>query len=155
VLFAIYIIAMNLYDAHKGWYRYGGGAPRSPLYGIWSVDSMTIDGVIRAPLVTDWDRWRRIVFDTRARMGFQRMDDSFVFYTAKFDDKSNTLTVTSGAAKEPLAIFTVAHRAADQMTLAGSMDDHNVEMGLQLVERNRYPLISRGFHWVQEYPFNR
>lgn len=25
----------------------------------------------------------------------------------------------------------------------------------QDVDRNRYPLTSRGFHWVQEYPFNR
>jgi len=28
-------------------------------------------------------------------------------------------------------------------------------MGLVLVDRSKLLLVSRGFHWVQDYPFNR
>ena len=41
-----------------------------------------------------------------------------------------------------------------QLTLDGNMDGHKVHMPLNLVDRRKFLLVSRGFHWVQEYPFN-
>ena len=41
------------------------------------------------------------------------------------------------------------------MIFAGDMDSHKVKVELQLVDRKKFLLVSRGFHWVQEYPFNR
>jgi hypothetical protein len=43
----------------------------------------------------------------------------------------------------------------DQLTLDGNIDGREIHMGLQLVNRNSFLLVSRGFHWVQDYPFNR
>jgi hypothetical protein len=49
-----------------------------------------------------------------------------------------------------------ADRAAeDQLTLDGNMDSHKIHMQLHLVDRTKFALVSRGFHWAQEYPFNR
>jgi hypothetical protein len=45
--------------------------------------------------------------------------------------------------------------AENQLTLDGDMDKHKVHMQLQLVDRKTFLLVNRGFHWVQEYPFNR
>ena len=52
--------------------------PRSPLFGISTVTYLSIDGVERSPLVTDYDCWRRLTFDVPTRMAFHRMDDTFV-----------------------------------------------------------------------------
>jgi hypothetical protein len=30
-----------------------------------------------------------------------------------------------------------------------------MEMHTRLLDRNSFLLVTRGFHWVQEYPFNR
>jgi hypothetical protein len=35
------------------------------------------------------------------------------------------------------------------------MDRHKVHMQLKLLDRKTFLLVSRGFHWVQEFPFNR
>jgi hypothetical protein len=35
------------------------------------------------------------------------------------------------------------------------MDSHQIHMQLQLVDRSNYVLVSGGFHWISEYPFNR
>ena len=35
------------------------------------------------------------------------------------------------------------------------MDGHAVHMQLKLKDRNQFLLVNRGFHWIQEYPFNR
>ena len=43
----------------------------------------------------------------------------------------------------------------NQLMLAGEMDGRRIEVRLALVDRNAFLLVSRGFHWVQEYPFNR
>jgi hypothetical protein len=40
-------------------------------------------------------------------------------------------------------------------TLDGRMDNHQVHMELQLTDRNSFLLVSRGFHWVQEFPLGR
>ena len=35
------------------------------------------------------------------------------------------------------------------------MDGHQVHLELQLVDRNKFLLVRRGFHWIQEFPMNR
>jgi len=155
LLFGAYILGMNFYGAIKSWSLYGGGAPKSPLYGIWTVEQMTIDGVVRSPLVTDYDRWRRIIFQTPTGMAFQRMDDTFATYGAKIDVDAKRIAVTKGTDKAWSAAFTFDRSAPDRLTLDGDMDGHKIHMQLALYDRNRFLLVTRGFHWVQEYPFNR
>ena len=41
------------------------------------------------------------------------------------------------------------------MTLTGTMDGKPIEMRLQLFPREKFLLVSRGFNWIQEFPFNR
>jgi hypothetical protein len=61
LVFAAYLIVIFVMSSRQRWTSYGGGAPKPALYGIWDVTRMSIDGVERAPLVTDYDRWRRLV----------------------------------------------------------------------------------------------
>ena len=155
VVFGIWLVGMNAYSSWKGWSTYGGGREKSSLYGIWNVDQIKIDGQLRSPLLTDYGRWRRAIFDVPARMTFQRMDDSFASYDALIDVNAKNLALTKPADKNWKANFTFQRMASDRLTLDGNMDSHQVQMQLQLVDRNQFPLVSRGFHWIQEYPFNR
>src|SRR5262249_23652396 len=74
-----------------------GVVARPPLYGIWNVETMTIDGVVRAPLITDNDRWRRVVVQTQGAVSFQRMDDTFWNAGATIDAETKTIALTMGA----------------------------------------------------------
>ena len=85
IVFGAYILGTSFVDARASWFSRGFGAPKPPLYGIWTVEKMTVDGVERAPLVTDWGRWRRVVVQNAATIAFWRMDDSFIGYSAVFD----------------------------------------------------------------------
>ncbi len=78
ILFGIWLVALSAYGGWDAWHTFGGGRPKSPLYGIWNVEQLWIDGQLRSPLLTDHDRWRRVIFDTPDRNTFQRMDDSLV-----------------------------------------------------------------------------
>ena len=155
VVFMTYLVAMNVYGALQGWRQYGGGAPKSALYGIWNVEEFTMDGQTHAPLLTDPSRWRRIVFQFPDRATFQRMDDSFSYYGASLNLKEKSLALTERDGKEPKAHFTFQQPAQGQLGLDGTMEGHKVHMQLRLVDRDKFLLVSRSFHWIQEYPFNR
>jgi hypothetical protein len=144
---------------------------RPELYGLWTVERMLHDGV-EVP-VTDASRWQFLAIDdggrawARTAMG---QEHSFA-YQEQLPDGTVTLEPQgTGAA----ATWTVArgqksvkvpHPAprtrqdfgvtVDQdrrtLVLTGTWAEKPLE--LQLVEKQF--LLHRGFHWVQEMPFNR
>ncbi len=155
VLFALYLLGMNSYGARKAWLQYGGGAAKSALYGIWDVERMSIDGQIRSPLLNDYDRWRRIAFQTPTGASFHRMDDTVVRYGASISTSANTLTLSRPNDKAWSAPFTFTRPAPDRLTLAGTMDGRAITLDLRLLDHTKFQLLNRGFNWVQEFPFNR
>jgi uncharacterized membrane protein YphA (DoxX/SURF4 family) len=155
IIFGIWLLGMNAYGGWTSWHTYGAGRAKSPLYGIWNVDVLSIDGQLRSPLLIDYGRWRRVVFDFPNTVSFQRMDDSFAGYGASINTKDNTIALTKNSDKNWKAKFTFQRVAQDQLVLDGNMDSHKLHMQLQLVDRDKIMLVNRGFHWIQEYPFNR
>jgi hypothetical protein len=155
VIFGILLIAANVFTSVKAWHTYGGARTKSALYGIWNVDDMSIDGQIRSPLLTDYDRWRRVVFDFSDGVSFQRMDDSFTGFAATIDANAKTIALTRRSDKNSKGALTYTRPAPDQLILDGTMDTHKIHMQLRLYDRNKFMLVNRGFHWIQEYPFNR
>ncbi len=155
IAFGIWMVGTAAYGGWGDWHQYGGGRPKSALYGIWNVDELSIDGQLRSPLLTDYDRWRRAIFDFPEMMTFQRMDDSFARYGASINVNDKTLALTKFSDKNWKANFTFQRVAQDQLILDGNMDSHKIHMRLQLVDRSKFLLVNRGFHWVEEYPFNR
>jgi len=155
VIFGLWLLGMNAYQSRNLWNTYGGGSPKSPLYGVWDVDQMTVDGQIRAPLLTDSGRWRRVVFDVPTRITFQRMDDSFARYGSAINTGDKTLGLTKDGDAKWKATYTFERPAPDHLTLDGEMDGQKIQMQLKLIDRDKFLLLSTGFHWIQEYPVNR
>lgn len=155
VIFALWLVGMNANAARQAWYIQGGGRPVAPLYGIWEVSQMSIDQQLRQPLLTDGSRWRRAVFDFPGWMAFQQMDDSFAFYNLSANMNDRTLELTKDDDKRWKATFTFQRPAQDQLILEGEMDGRRIHMLLQLTDRDKFLLVSRGFHWTQESVFNR
>ena len=155
ILFGLWLVGMNVHGARESWYIFGGGRPNSKLYGIWEVNQMSIDQQLRSPLLTDDGRWRRIIFDSPSRMAFQRMDDSFARYGVSININDKTLMLTKDDDKDWKASFAFQRPAQDQLILDGVMDGRRIHVLLQLTDRNKSLLVSRGFNWIQENPFNR
>lgn len=155
IVFGLFLLAMNAYGSWSSWHQYGGGSPKSALYGIWNIEQLMVDGQSRPALMTDNERWRRAIFDVPTRMAFQKTDESLVRYGAAIDTKENTLKLTKNDDPNWKASFSYTRPAADRLVLDGEIDGHKERMELQLVDRSKLLLVSRGFHWIQEYPFNR
>ncbi len=83
------------------------------------------------------------------------MDDSFAYYATSINARDKTIVLTKSSDKKWKANFTYQRPAPNQLILDGQMDNHKIHMQLQLFDRKNFRLITRGFHWIQEYPYNR
>jgi len=127
----------------------------SPLAGVWNVDELTVDGVAHPPLTTDLTRWRRLIVAGKEWGAMQNMDDTHTRYTLKFDEKKKTLTLKKRA--DPKFQATLLYDNPDPRTLLlnGPFEGKNIVARLRKADARTFLLTSRGFHWVNEVPFNR
>jgi len=124
---------------------------------------MIVDGQIRPPLLTDNDRWRRVVVEDASGIVFQRMDDTFTYYGAKVDIAARTITLTKAVSKPANSPgqdsvsgrLTFEQVSKVRLILDGEMEGKQVRLELQAYDRSKFRLLQSRFRWVQDYPFNR
>jgi len=131
----------------------GYGAPKPPLYGIWTIEKMTIDGVERPPLVTDAERWRRLVVQSATSVSFMKMDDTPVSYLAGTNVDAKTIELKRG--QTSAGTLTYAEPAPDILIVDGTIEGRAFHMETRRFDHTKMQLLSRGFNWVQEFPYNR
>ncbi|HET8887619.1 MAG TPA: hypothetical protein VFQ41_01850 [Candidatus Angelobacter sp.] len=127
---------------------------KPPLYGTWSVDEFAVDGQLRPPLLTDAMRWQRAVFENSAAATVQGMDSKLLRLPAKIDQEKKTVVLTKPADAAWKASLNYALPTNDTMVMEGQLAGQKVQIKLHRLE-NKYLLNTRGFHWINEFPFNR
>ena len=149
IVFGMYLIGMFTQLSLSYWKGAGGGgSPRSPLYGIWNVDQLSVDGERREPQLNDYDRrWRRVIFDAANTMAFQRTDDSFAHYGVSVDANTGVVVLVRGQTWN--ARFTFERPAPDRLVLDGEMDSHRIHAQLKLVGLDTVRLPNSRFQWVR------
>ena len=126
---------------------------KAPLHGIFHVDEMVIDGQARPPLVTDRERWRRVIFHYPGTMAVQLMSDSRVRYVLNFDKGVLKLGKRDDAKWK--TTFSYAQPKPGLLTLEGTLDGRKILARLHQEKPPKFLLTTRGFHWINERPFNR
>lgn len=149
-----WMIAANLVDVWDGWRAVGSARPKSALYGIWTVDQLAVDGQPQSLAATNTGQWRRISFDLPNWVHIQQMDDTLTGYAATLDAQKKTLSLTNANDRSWHANFTYARPATEELMLDGTVNGHKQHIELRLMDYTKFPVTSRGFHWIQDYPFN-
>jgi len=150
LLFGVYLIGTYAYINWTYLNSAGDGSPRSPLYGIWNVEELSVDGHAWPPVFNDYDRqWRRVIFDLPNIVAVQRLDDSFARYGASIDVYKNTLTLTKGGSRKWKSDFTFERDGDDRLILDGEIDGHKIHAQLQLSEFDTFRLLNSRFRWVR------
>lgn len=152
---ALAVAGGSLWQAHSDRVQYGNLAPRSPLYGVWNVAEFTIDGEIHPPLLTDPLRWRRVVFDRPDGISIHPMEGRRVVYSAKLDPEKKTLELGKYDDEAWKVSFAYRETGEGRMELVGELDGKTLVAQLERREMSTFLLRSRGFHWINEFPFNR
>lgn len=161
VLWTVCILGFFGLSLYSGWTQakdpmYGNFGPKPPFYGLWRVEEMAIDGEVRPPLLTDEQRWNHVLFQyaddvtiyfmdtTKKRKGFE----------LKLDPGRKTWKLTDY--QDPKIKYTLSYQqlAPGLLTVEGRFEGQQVRARLRLAELSEFPLLSRGFHWISERPYN-
>jgi hypothetical protein len=126
-------------------------ADRPPLYGLYQVESFTRNGKEVPPLITDVSRWKTVVVQNAAILQVRMMDDTLQGFAAQYNASASSLTLT-GISK---IILTYSRPDADRVVLTGTLDNNPLEVRMRRRDPSEFLLVNRGFHWINELPFNR
>jgi hypothetical protein len=149
--------ALVLYTAGEAlYYSYQSLiAPKSPLYGIWNVEEVVIDGQAQRAPALDESRWRRVVFDSPSRLAIQLANQHRIRYNLNLNPQKRLLELTKREDPKWKSTLSYERLGADRLVLAGKLDGRQVRVSLRLDAKPDFLLVNRGFHWINEYPFNR
>jgi hypothetical protein len=146
----VYLLAMFTNLSLRFWSMEGDGRPRSPVYGIWDVLELRLNGQALAPADADYDRrWRRVIFDTPDVVAIQRTDDSVAHYGVTVEEGARRMWLSKGQSRTWRADFEIQRPAANELTLSGQMDGHRIEARLRRVELDTFRLRRSPFRWVR------
>jgi len=115
------------YDASTT--QWGNLSERPPFYGIWTVEELEVDGVVRPPLLTDATRWRRILFEYPDYVTVQLMDGSRSDYDLVLGKRRLTLIKPDDKNWQPS--FAYQETQPGLLALDGTMDGRNTRLTLR------------------------
>jgi hypothetical protein len=152
----------------QGWQQFTRPTPN--LYGIWQVDGFSAEGYRRDPLLTDELRWRRVIFDRPFLMSdpvmvtVQHMDDTFEVFGGTIDPAKHFIDlgnrVELGSFEETPTRIRLSYwwpdPGTDRIVIDGEdFAGHRIHAWFTRMDPSSFPLVERGFNWVQEQPYNR
>lgn len=135
---------------------WGEDAPRSELYGIYTVESFEWDGQEVPPLATDATRWKRVVFEASRTGAIQRMDDSWMRYRVNLRPEEQGLTLSAMENGYVPMLLSYSRPDADSLILEGVLGGRALRVLLARVDASTLELVKgRGFRWISEVPRNK
>ena len=157
MLLYILIAAGAFYD--QGVYSYKSALDTQTklppsIRGIWTVNQLKVDGLYRPPMVTDSERWRRVVFDNPYEMAIQPMDGPVHRYILIPDLNKKTMLIWKPFSTRPKDKLTYDDSRPDVLSIQGEVDGHDVSATMSRVDLSdpiNFALTNRGFHWVNQY----
>jgi len=153
-VFILFIAGTIFSDALDYQKIYGDNAPKPPLHGIYYTETFIRNHDTSAALQSDTTRWKRLIVNSGSLAYIQKMNDTSRSYNFKID------TLTKTAVLYPN--WDTLHKSSlhytkdtGYLTLTGKINNDSLYIRLKRFDTNRFRLVNRGFHWVNEYPFNR
>jgi hypothetical protein len=152
VIFILFICGKYLYGSYQVARVVGDQSIKSPLYGIWNVNEVLLDGQVQPKF--EETRWKKVVFDTVGRTIIFLNDDTKKYYLVDYNLEKKSLLFKKGYDPNWQANFSFERPTFEQAKIEGKMDGHQIQVKLQKIDESKFLLNSRGFHWINEYPFN-
>ncbi len=130
-------------------------AQRSPLYGIWDVETFERDG----QAIPDGNpgRWKQVMFDSRGTMSFVGSTGARGTLRVTYDPSASTISVMARNGGDPdMLRYRLEEEGSEtNLVLEGSLAGMKYLVRTGPQKPTSFLLQTRGFHWVSDIPFNR
>ena len=179
-LVVLTFLGVTLYDSYDKSKLYGRQVPEPPLYGLWEVEEFTLNGKVRPPLTTDAGRWQRVIF--RKPLTFQKSEPGkprigitnmlgkpILAAEIEVDPELMTISLSKPGGTqqsvEPPVVRLLRYSEPEPGVIVlegelvfladGSLGPKQIKVRMRHYGKDKFLLSSRGFHWINEVPYNR
>lgn len=149
-LFLIAVVGTSLYQSYDQRQRIV--SQRAPLYGVWEVEEFNVG---QSTSTTPAQPWRRVIFDAPYRIAVQTGAGLQERFGSQWDQEKRTLTLRKREDPGWNTVLTYEQVSPEEIKLAGALNGSAVTAKLRRSEERKFLLTDRGFHWINEFPFNR
>lgn len=153
-LIVAFVLISTFWGAISAQKMYGEKAPKPPLYGIYYTEDFTKNTKTVIPLTTDTTRWKRLIIPNSRMATIQLLNDSTQRLLLKIDTVAKTVELTP--LTDTLAKRNFTYKSEPPyLTMSGIVKNDTFNIRLKRFDEKQFLLMKRGFHWVNEFPFNR
>lgn len=152
--FILYFVVFDCYEQYATVEIMGPDAPKAPLYGIYKPTQL-IKNSDTLRLYSDSAEWKQLVIEYPGWAMYQQLNDrkhqmcfevdtlSRFIITYDYNDTLNKSTLNYALLNDTT------------MQLSGIYKKDTINYTFGKVNLKSFTLINRGFHWINEYPYNR
>ena len=148
-VFLVYF-TWKLLSTSYGGYRSYAVPPSSPFDGAWHVAAFTIEEGAMDPE----EVWTELVVGSSLRIGVTHASGAYERFQLELGDERK-LTLTRRGDPQWKADLTYELPAPERLSWNGTLAGRSVHIDFERRPAREYLLQTRGFHWINEVPFNR
>jgi hypothetical protein len=124
------------------------------MYGIYDITHIEKNKDTVPLLITDTDIWKRILVQRKNSFRTYSMNDTRTIFRAKLDTIEKSIKLTNR--NDSTDIYNFKYSLKDSiLTLNGTHLNDTLFIKAKQYDLKKFKLINRGFHWINERPYNR
>ncbi len=150
-----YTVIFDLYGAMQSAKVYGANAKKPPLYGLYDVKAFIVNKDTLKPLTTDTVRWSKLAISYPGNAFIKFISDSTNYFAFNVDTVKKKIVMNKYSDTVHKYNFTYTTPKKDSLVIKGTFKKDSLQISLHRLDPNKFLLVRRGFHWINEYPYNR
>ncbi len=139
------------FESYAIYRDFGDGRSPGPLEGAYHVIAMERDGAAVAP--SEPSGWRQVGIGSATFLTVAG-DGSLGRYSMDADPAKHTLALVDRFDPSRSGQLTISG-SRDQLELVGELGGSRMTVRLRPMDESEFTLVHRGFHWVNDAPYNR
>ncbi|WP_408040255.1 hypothetical protein [Tenacibaculum amylolyticum] len=156
-LVLVYVLGFGFYETLSSRDMYYGEASKSPLKGFYEVEEFKLnDSIISCPS-KEKKLWKYLMIDGKQYAQIKPADSKTQWYKLDVDSVKKSLVLKSY--RDTLEVYNLTYMEGDSTDfyLKGTVKLDTLAIKLQRTKnyKEKFLLTNRGFHWINERPYNR
>jgi hypothetical protein len=147
----------TMYSSSASYAETRNNTPTPLLYGIYDVENYVVNKDTLPPLLTDKTRWKKMICDKRYGNYIitKSMSDTNTWFTYEIDTIKNTLEMVNTRDSTNVYNFNFIKRDSTLVFEGVWKEQDSLKIEMEAFDLTKFRLTNRGFHWINEYPYNR
>ena len=121
--------------------------------GIYNVETFVLRGDTIPAILNNTTRWKRVLVYYKDWASIEYMDGAVVSHRFESDTTHHTIRIISS----PSYVYSFNYHPIDEKRILwrGLMGSDSLKLVVRKKGSDDFLLINRGFHWINESPFNQ